>query len=121
MISSYPSFILSRKNIYTNQIIRDLNDQALKCQISEFDSARMRSKISTGNALYKTYNPENNNECIVYISKPRKFKSGLKSIFFLNSKPETTWFKIEINQINGKIKKTCGDKKKFGCKEGNTW
>ena len=121
VITSYPSFILSRKNVYTNEIIRDLNDQALKCQISEFDSARMRSKLSTGNALYKTYNPEENKECIFYKSKPRKFKSGLKRIFFWNIKPETTWFQIEINQINGKIKRTCGDKTKFGCKEGNTW
>ena len=66
--------------------MRDLNDQALKCRISEFDSARMRSKISTGNALYKTYNPQPQNECNVYKSQPRDFKSGFKSIFFWNRK-----------------------------------
>jgi len=121
VITSYPSFVLSRKNVYTNEIIRDLNDQALKCQISEYDTAIMRPIISTGNALYETYKPHNKNECLVYISKPRKFNSGLKSIFFWNSKSDITWFQIEINQVNGKIKRTCGDKTKLGCKEGNTW
>ena len=121
VLTTYPSFILSRKNIYTNQIIRDLNDQALKCRISEFDSARMRSKISTGNALYKTYNPQPQNECNVYKSQPREFKSGFKSIFFWNRNLEVTWFQISINQVTGEIEKICGDSEKIGCEEGKTW
>ena len=120
VLTTYPSFILSRKNIYTNQIMRDLSDQALKCRISEFDSD-MRSKISTGNALYTTYNPDPQNECNVYKSQPRKFKSGFKSIFFWNRNLDVTWFQISINQVTGSIEKTCGDSKKFGCEEGNTW
>ena len=55
ILTSYPFFVLSRNNTYTNEIKRDLDDQALKCIISEFETVRIRSKISTGNALYKTY------------------------------------------------------------------
>ncbi len=35
VLNTYPSFILSRRNIYTNEIIRDLNDQE---QSAEFRS-----------------------------------------------------------------------------------
>ena len=94
VLNTYPSFILSRKNIYTNEIIRDLNNQALKCRISEFDSVRMRSKISTGNALYLKYDSKSQNECNEYKSQPRKFKSGLMSIFFWNLKLDVKWFQI---------------------------
>ena len=100
--------------------MRDLNDQALNYRISEFDSV-MRSKISTGNALYLTNNLDPQNECNLYKSQPRKFKSGLKNIFFWNRNLDVTWFQISINQVTGEIKKTCGDSKKIGCKEGNTW
>ena len=73
VFATYPSLVLSRSDIYTKEVLRDLNDQALKCLISEFESERMRSKISPGNSLYKTYIPKAKNECTVYKSEPRNF------------------------------------------------
>ena len=121
VITSYPSFVLSRTDIFTDEVKRALNNQALKCRISELDTKRMISKISPGNALYKTYIPETQNECTIYKSQPRNFKSGLRSIFFWNRELDATWFQIEINQTTGEAQKVCGDSSKLGCSEGNTW
>tara|TARA_B100000941_G_scaffold278467_1_gene242829 strand:- start:492 stop:1043 length:552 start_codon:yes stop_codon:yes gene_type:complete len=121
VLTSYPSFVLSRTDIFTKEVKRSLNNQAQKCRISELDAKRMRSKISPGNALYKTYIPETQNECTIYKSQPRNFKSGLRSIFFWNRELDATWFQIEINQITGEAQKICGDSSKLGCNEGNTW
>ncbi len=121
ILTSYPSFVLSRNDIYTKDIKRALDDQALKCTISEFDTNRMRSKISTGNSLYRTYIPSAKNECTVYKSQPRNFKSGFKSVLFWNRNSDATWFQIELDQTTGNIQKTCGDSSKTGCEEGNIW
>ena len=121
VFATYPSFVLSRNDMYTKEVVRDLNDQALKCQISEFESERMKSKISPGNSLYKTFIPKGKNECTVYKSQPRNFKSGLRSILFWNRDLNATWFQIEIDRGTEVVKKTCGDSSKKGCKEGNTW
>ena len=121
ILTSYPSFVLSRSDIFTEEVKRSLNNQALKCTISELDSKRMRTKISPGNALFKTYIPESQRECIVYKSQPRNFKGGFRSIFFWNRKLDATWFQIEIDQITGDAQKVCGDSSKPGCDEGNTW
>ena len=87
----------------------------------EFDSGRIRSKITTGNALYKTYIPKPENECTMYGFQPRNFKSGLRSFLFWNSNLDATWFQIEVDQETEEVKKTCGDSSKPGCEEGNTW
>jgi len=121
VFATYPSLVLSRSDIYTKEVLRDLNDQALKCLISEFESERMRSKISPGNSLYKTFIPKGKNECTVYKSQPRNFKSGLRSTLFWNRNLNATWFQIEIDQNTGKAKKTCGNSSKPGCNLGNTW
>ena len=121
ILTSYPFFVLSRNNTYTNEIKRDLDDQALKCIISEFETLRIKSKISTGNALYRTYIPYGKNECTQYKSQPRDFKSGFRSILFWNRNLDATWFQIELNETTGEIKKICGDSSKPGCEEGNTW
>ena len=121
VFATYPSFVLSRNDIYTKEVVRDLNDQALKCQISEFESERMKSKISPGNSLYKTFIPKGKNECTVYKSQPRNFKSGLRSILFWNRKLDATWFQIELDQNTGEVQKICGDSSKPGCEEGNIW
>ena len=121
VLTSYPSFVLSNTDIYTKEVKRALNDEAKKCIIFEFDSGRIRSKISPGNALYKTYIPKSQNECTVYKSKPKNFKGGLKSIFFWNKNLDATWFQIEINQRTEEVKKICGDSSKTGCYKGNTW
>ncbi len=121
ILTSYPSFVLLRNDIFTEEVKRSLNNQALKCKISELDSTEMRSKISPGNALYKTYIPKSQNECTVYKSQPRNFKSGLRSIFFWNRNLDATWFQIEIDQITGEVQKLCGDSSKLGCDKGNIW
>ena len=121
VFATYPSFVLSRNDMYIKEVKRALNDEALKCIIFEFDSGRIRSKISPGNALYKTYIPKAQNECTVYKSKPKNFKGGLRSIFFWNKNLDATWFQIEINQRTEEVKKICGDSSKTGCEEGNTW
>jgi len=121
VFATYPSFVLSRNDIYTKEVVRDLEDQALKCRISEFATERMKSQISPGNSLYKTYIPEGQNECTVYKSVPRNFKGGLKSILFWNRSLDATWFQIELDQITGMTKKICGDASKPGCNLGNTW
>ena len=121
ILTSYPSFVLSRNDIYIKEVKGALNDEVLKCIIFEFDSGRMRSKISPGNALYKTYIPKAKNECTVYKSQPRNFKSGLRSMLFWNRNLNATWFQIEIDQTTEEIKKICGDSSKPGCDEGNTW
>ena len=121
VLTSYPSFVISRTDKFTKEVKRSLNNQALKCRISELDSRRMRSKISPGNALYKTYIPKAQKECTVYKSQPRNFKSGFRSIFFWNRKLDATWFQIEIDQITGEAQKKCGDSSKPGCDDGNTW
>ena len=41
VFATYPSFVLSRNDIYTKEVVRDLEDQALKCRISEFATERM--------------------------------------------------------------------------------
>jgi len=117
----YPFFVLSQNDKYLKEVKRSLNDEALKCIIFEFDSGRVRSKISPGNALYKTYIPKNQNECSVYKSKPRNFKNGLRRILFWNSNLDATWFQLEIDQETEEVKKICGDSSKTGCEEGNTW
>ena len=121
VFASYPSFVLSRNDMYIKEIKRALNDEALKCKLIDFDTERMSSKISPGNALYQTSIPNDQNECQVYKSQPRDFKSGLRSILFWNKNSDATWFQIEIDQETEKIKKTCGDSSKKGCQEGNTW
>ena len=121
ILTSYPSFVLSRNDIYTKEVKGALNDEVTKCIIFEFDSRRIRSKISPGNALYKTYIPKSQNECTVYKSQPRNFKSGLRNILFWNRNLDATWFQIEIDQTTEEIKKKCGDSSKPGCEEGNTW
>ena len=121
ILTSYPSFVLSRSDTYLKEVKRSLNNQALKCKISELDSRRMRSKISAGNALYKTFIPKAQNECTLYKSQPRNFKSGFRSIFFWNRNLDATWFQIEIDQITGEGQRICGDSSKPGCDEGNTW
>ena len=121
VFASYPSFVLSRNDMYTKEVKGVLNDEALKCIINEFDSGRIRSKISPGNALFKTYIPKPQNECTVYKSQPRNFKSGLRSILFWNRNLNATWFQIEIDQTTEELKKICGDSSKPGCEEGNTW
>lgn len=121
VLSSYPNIVLSRNEIYIKEVKRALNDQALKCIISEFASERMRSQINPGNALYKTYIPKDQNECTIYKSQPRNFKSGFRSIFFWNRNSDVTWFQIELDQNTGEVQKICGDSSKTGCKEGNTW
>ena len=108
-------------DIYTKEVKGALNDEVMKCIIFEFDSGRIRSKISPGNALYKTYIPTARNECTVYKSQPRNFKSGLRSILFWNRNLDATWFQIELDQTTGEVKKICGDSSKPGCNEGNTW
>ena len=121
IITSYPSFVLLRNDIFTEEIKRSLNNQALKCRISELDSTAMKSKISPGNALYKTYIPKGQNECTVYKSVPRNFKGGFRSILFWNRSLDATWFQIEIDQKTNEVEKICGDSSKPGCEEGNTW
>ena len=121
IFTTYPFFVLSRSNVYTKEVKRSLDDQALKCKISEFETIRMRSKISTGNSLFRTYIPNEKKECKVYKSEPRNFKSGFRSILFWNRNLEATWFQIEIDQTTGELQKTCGDSSKPGCGEGNTW
>ena len=121
ILTSYPSFVLSRNDIFTEEVKRSLNNQVLKCTISELDSKRMRSKIGSGNALFKTYIPEGQNECTEYKSQPRNFKSGFRSIFFWNRGLDATWFQVEIYRITGDVQKVCGDSTKPGCDEGNTW
>ena len=121
VFATYPSFVLSRNDIYTKEVKGVLNNEALKCIINEFDSGRIRSKISPGNALFKTYIPKSQNECKVYKSQPRHFKSGLRSILFWNRNLNATWFQIEIDQTTEEIKKICGDSSKPGCDKGNTW
>ena len=121
ILTSYPKFVLSRSDTYIEEVKKSLNNQALKCRISELDSRSMRSKISPGNALYKTFIPKAQNECIVYKSQPRNFKSGFPSIFYWNRNQDVTWFQIEIDQITGEGQKTCGNSSKPGCDEGNTW
>ena len=121
VFATYPSFVLSRNDMYIKEVKRALNDEVLKCTVIEFNSGRMTSKISPGNALYHTYIPKDQKECEVYKSQPRNFKSGLRSILFWNKNSEVTWFQIEIDQETEKIKKTCGDSSKKGCQEGNTW
>ena len=117
----YPSIVLSQNDKYIKEVKRALNDEVLKCTVIEFNSGRMTSKISPGNALYRTYIPKDQNECEVYKSQPRNFKSGLRSILFWNKNSDATWFQIEIDQETEEIKKTCGDSSKKGCQEGNTW
>ena len=121
ILTSYPFIVLSRNDIYTKEVKKALNDQALKCIVSEFESERMRSKINPGNSLYKTFIPKNQNECKLYKSQPRNFKSGFRSIFFWNRNLDATWFQIELDKTTGKIQKTCGDSAKQGCDGGNTW
>ena len=121
VFATYPSFVLSRNDMYIKEVKRALNDEVLKCKTIEFNSGRMTSKISPGNALYQTYIPKYHNECEVYKSQPRNFKSGLRSILFWNNDSDATWFQIEIDQKTEEIKKTGGDSSKRGCKEGNTW
>ena len=121
VFATYPSLVLSRNDMYIKEVKRALNDEALKCIVIEFNSGRMTSKISPGNALYKTYIPKDQNECEVYKSQPRNFKSGLRSILFWNNDSDATWFQIEIDQKTEEIKKTSGDSSNTGCKEGNTW
>ena len=121
VFASYPSFVLSRNVMYTKEVMRDLNDQSLKCIISEFATERMKSQISPGNSLYKTYIPKGQNECTVYKSVPRNFKGGFRSILFWNHSLDATWFQIEIDQKTNEVEKICGDSSKPGCEEGNTW
>ena len=121
VFATYPSFVLSRNDMYIKEVKRALNDEVLKCIIIEFNSGRITSKISPGNALYKNYIPKDQNECKVYKSEPRNFKSGLSSFLFWNSNLDATWFQIEVNQETEEVKKTCGDSSKTGCEEGNTW
>ena len=121
VFASYPSFVLSRNDMYIKEVKRALKDEVLKCKLIEFNTEKMSSKISPGNALYKTYIPKNQNDCKVYKSQPRNFKSGFRSILFWNSNSDATWFQIEIDQWTEEVKKTCGDSSKTGCKEGNTW
>ena len=121
VLTFYPSFVLLRTDTYIKEVKKALNDQELKCRISEFDSKRMKSKINPGNSLYTTFIPDAQNECIEYKSQPRNFKSGLRSILFWNKNSDATWFQIEIDQDTEEIKKTCGDSSKTGCEEGNTW
>ena len=117
----YESKISSGKIYELAEVVRDLNDQALKCLISEFESERMRSKISPGNSLYKTFIPKGKNECTVYRSFPKNFNSGFKSILFWNRNLDATWFQIEIDQTTGETLKICGDSSKQGCDEENSW
>ena len=63
VFASYPSFVLSRNDMYIKEVKRALNDEALKCKLIEFDTEKMSSKISPGNALYQTYIPKNQNDC----------------------------------------------------------
>ena len=121
VLASYPKILLSRNDIYIEEVKKALNDQALKCRISEFATERMRSQISPGNSLYKTYIPKGQTECTVYKSVPRNFKGGLRSSLFWNRNLDATWFQIELNQITGMVKKICGDSSKPGCDLGNTW
>ena len=121
VLTSYPKIVLSRNDIYTKEVKRDLNDQALKCIISEFDTDRINSKINPGNSLYKTYIPKAQNECTVYKSQPRNFKSGFRSIFFWNRNLDATWYQIEIDQTTGETLKICGDSSTQGCDEKNSW
>ena len=121
VFATYPSFVLSKNEMYTKEVVRDLNDQALKCRISEFASERMRSQISPGNSLYKTYIPKGQNECTVYRSVPRNFKGGFRSILFWNRNLDATWFQIELDQTTGMEKKICGDSSKPGCNLGKSW
>ena len=121
VFAAYPSFVLSQNDRYIKEVKRALNDEVLKCTITEFNSGRMTSKISPGNALYQTFIPKDQNECEVYKSQPRNFKSGLRSILFWNSNSDATWFQIEIDQETEEVKKKCGDSSKTGCQEGNTW
>ena len=121
VFATYPSFVLSRNDMYIKEVKRALNDEVLKCTVIEFNSGRMSSKISPGNALYQTYIPNDQNECQIYKSQPRNFKSGLRSILFWNRNLDATWFQIELDQNTGKVQKICGDSSKTGCYKGNTW
>ena len=121
VFATYPSFVLSRNDMYIKEIKRALKDEVLKCKLIEFDTEKMSSKISPGNALYKTYIPKNQSDCKVYKSQPRNFKSGFRRVLFWNSNLDATWFQIEIDQGTEEVKKTCGDSSKTGCEEGNTW
>ena len=120
VITFYGSFVLSRTDTYTKEVKKALNDQALKCKASDFESEG-GPKLILVNSLYKTYIPEDQNECLIYKAKPRNFKSGLRSILFWNHKLDATWFQIELDQNTGEVQKTCGDSSKPGCEEGNIW
>ena len=121
VLTFYPSFVLLRTDTYIKEVKKALNNQALKCRISEFDSKRMKSKINPGNSLYRTFIPDAQNECIEYKSKPRNFKAGFRSILFWDRNLDATWFQIKLDQITGEVQKICGDSSKTGCEEGNTW
>ena len=120
ILTFYASFVLSRTDTYTKEVKRALNEQALKCIVSDF-ALEGGPKLILVNSLYKTYIPTARNECTVYKSQPRNFKSGLRSILFWNRNLDATWFQIEIDQTTEEIKKICGDSSKPGCEEGNTW
>ena len=121
VLASYPKIVLSRNDIFTQEVKRDLNDQAQKCRMSEFAWEGMKSQISPGNALYKTYIPKAQKECTIYESHPRNFKSGFRSIFFWDRDTNATWFQLKLDDITGEAQKTCGDSSKPGCNEENTW
>ena len=116
----YASFVLSRTETYTKDVKRALNDHALKCLASEFETEG-GPKLILVNSLYKTSIPEDQNECLIYTAEPRNFKSGLRSFLFWNRNLDATWFQIELDQNTGKVQKICGDSSKTGCSEGNTW
>ena len=116
----YTSFVFSRTDAYTKEVKKALNDQALKCRASDFESEG-GPKLILVNSLYETYIPNGQNECQVYIAEPRNFKSGLRSILFWNRNVDATWFQIKIDQASGEVQKTCGDSSKPGCDEGNIW
>ena len=120
VITFYGSFVLSRTDTYTKEVKKALSDQAVKCRAADFKSEG-GPKLILVNSLYKTYIPEDQNECSIYKAKPRNFKSGLRSILFWNRNLDATWFQIELDQTTGMAKKICGDSSKPGCNLGNTW
>ena len=66
--------------IFSHKKLRDLNDQAQKCRMSEFAWEGMKSQISPGNALYKTYIPKLKKN-VLYMNPSKKFQKWFQYFF----------------------------------------
>ena len=107
---SIPAFHNSRSYDYSPAVKYGLVSGVKECIVRDWDNQTTRfSDVQSFSGNYSKFKIESldPNSCFKAKAVP--------------TNNQNTWFQIDLNNLTGKVSKTCGDSSKPGCDKENTW